>query len=216
MTSFEWRYKPVRELATALAAREISACELAEAAIARIESLDMKLNAVCARDFDRARAAARAADDALATGERRPLLGIPLLVKESFNVASPIAGRPVTAPPAMPRATAAVPPGAAAGRPAGHRRRVPRGRGTGDLQPRSRRERRSRVSALSPARRPTCAGEGGGPEAPGRPGRAPRSAGRDSDRSEVAPAGTRYARLPPPDSCSSVERGRRWRQRTGN
>ena len=87
MTIFEWKYKTVRELATALAAREISARELAEAAIARIESLDIKLNAVCVRDFDRARAAARAADDALATGERRPLLGIPLLVKESFNVA---------------------------------------------------------------------------------------------------------------------------------
>ncbi|RKF30550.1 amidase [Paraburkholderia fungorum] len=87
MTNFEWQYKSVREMASALAAREISACELAEAAIARIESLDPKLNAVCVRDFDRARDAARAADHALATGERRPLLGIPLLVKESFNVA---------------------------------------------------------------------------------------------------------------------------------
>ncbi|MFM0729626.1 amidase [Paraburkholderia sediminicola] len=87
MTNFEWKYKSAWEMAAALAAREISACELAEAAIARIESLDAKLNAVCVRDFDRARDAARAADDALATGERRPLLGIPLLVKESFNVA---------------------------------------------------------------------------------------------------------------------------------
>ncbi|MFT4434519.1 amidase [Caballeronia sp. 15715] len=87
MTNIEWKYKSVRELTAALAAREISACELAEAAIARIESLDPKLNAVCVRDFDRALDAARAADDALAKGERRPLLGIPLLVKESFNVA---------------------------------------------------------------------------------------------------------------------------------
>jgi amidase len=87
MTNFDWKYKSVRELTVALAAREISACELAEAAIARIESLEPKLNAVCVRDFDRALDAARAADDALTTGERRPLLGIPLLVKESFNVA---------------------------------------------------------------------------------------------------------------------------------
>ncbi|MFT4506274.1 amidase [Caballeronia sp. 15711] len=87
MTNIEWKYKSVWELTAALAAREISACELAEAAIARIESLDPKLNAVCVRDFDRALDAARAADDALAKGERRPLLGIPLLVKESFNVA---------------------------------------------------------------------------------------------------------------------------------
>ncbi|MGH8147203.1 MAG: amidase [Rhodanobacteraceae bacterium] len=87
MTNFEWTYKSAQELAAALAAREVSACELADAAIARIENLDPKLNAVCVRDFDRARNAARAADDALAMGERRPLLGIPLLVKESFNVA---------------------------------------------------------------------------------------------------------------------------------
>ena len=33
------------------------------------------------------RAAAREADAALARGERRPLLGIPMTVKESFNVA---------------------------------------------------------------------------------------------------------------------------------
>ena len=87
MTQFEWTYRPVRELAAALATKEISACELAEAAIARIERIDPKLNAVCVQDFDRAREAARAADGALAAGERRPLLGIPLLVKESFNVA---------------------------------------------------------------------------------------------------------------------------------
>ena len=39
------------------------------------------------RDFDRARQAAIAADQALARGERRPLLGLPMTVKESFNVA---------------------------------------------------------------------------------------------------------------------------------
>src|SRR5258708_5911779 len=37
-------------------------------------------------------AAARAADKALAAGERRPLLGIPITVKESYN----IAGLPTT------------------------------------------------------------------------------------------------------------------------
>jgi amidase len=87
MTKSEWTYKSVRELTAALGRREISAGELADAAIARIESLDPRLNAVCVRDFERARDAARAADDALERGERRPLLGIPLLVKESFNVA---------------------------------------------------------------------------------------------------------------------------------
>src|SRR6266576_4141851 len=74
------------ELATALVDREISARELLDAAIARIEALDPKINAVVVRDFDRARAAADAADVALGKGERKPLLGLPMTVKEQFNI----------------------------------------------------------------------------------------------------------------------------------
>jgi amidase len=37
-------------------------------------------------DFDRARAAARSADEARARGEDRPLLGIPVTVKESYDI----------------------------------------------------------------------------------------------------------------------------------
>ena len=77
----------VGALTAALAAREVSAAELFEAAVARIERLDGPINAVVVRDFDRARAAAQAADAALARGERRPLLGVPMTVKEAFNVA---------------------------------------------------------------------------------------------------------------------------------
>ncbi|TBR75317.1 MAG: amidase [Burkholderiaceae bacterium] len=73
--------------AQALAVRRGGATELCEAAIARIEQIDGALNAVVVRDFDRARAQARAANAALARGERRPLLGVPMTVKESFNVA---------------------------------------------------------------------------------------------------------------------------------
>jgi amidase len=54
----------------ALQARKISAIELADHVIARIEALDPKLNAVVVRDFDRARDAAKIADAALARGER--------------------------------------------------------------------------------------------------------------------------------------------------
>src|SRR6267142_2468306 len=85
-------YRTAGELATALADREISARELLDAAISRIEALDPKINAVVVRDFDRARAAADAADAALARGARRPLLGLPMTVKEQFN----IAGLPTT------------------------------------------------------------------------------------------------------------------------
>jgi len=76
-----------RDLVEALAARRVSALELADAAIARIEERDKAINAVVVRDFDRARDAARAADAALARGERRPLLGLPMTVKESHNMA---------------------------------------------------------------------------------------------------------------------------------
>jgi amidase len=74
-------------LVAALAARRVSAAELTEAAIGRIEARDGPINAVVVRDFDRAREAAKAADAALARGERRPLLGLPMTVKESHNVA---------------------------------------------------------------------------------------------------------------------------------
>jgi amidase len=75
------------ELARLLAERNIGALELCDLHIARIERRDTDINAVVVRDFDRAREAARAADAALARGERRPLLGVPMTVKESYDVA---------------------------------------------------------------------------------------------------------------------------------
>ncbi len=75
------------QMAAALADRTVGAVELFDAAVQRIESLDGPINAVVVRDFERARLAARAADAALARGERRPLLGVPMTVKEAFNVA---------------------------------------------------------------------------------------------------------------------------------
>ncbi|MBT1508937.1 amidase [Bradyrhizobium sp. SRL28] len=79
-------YRSVSELRALLDARKVSAVELFEHAVGRIEAFDLRINAVVVRDFDRARAAAREADAALGRGERRPLLGIPMTVKESFNV----------------------------------------------------------------------------------------------------------------------------------
>lgn len=60
--------------------------ELTEATIARIERDDKAINAICVPDFDRARAAAHRADQARGRGEDRPLLGIPMTVKESYNM----------------------------------------------------------------------------------------------------------------------------------
>ena len=87
MAKSQWSFKTAVELSAALAAKQVSAVELAQDAIGRIERHDDKINAVCVRDFERGLAAARAADAALARGEARPLLGIPMTVKESYNVA---------------------------------------------------------------------------------------------------------------------------------
>jgi len=83
----EWSFRTATELSAALAAKKVSAVELAQDAIGRIERHDGKINAICVRDFDRGLEAARAADAARARGDAKPLLGIPLTVKESYNVA---------------------------------------------------------------------------------------------------------------------------------
>ena len=92
MAKSEWSFKTAVELSSALAAKQVSAVELAQDAIGRIERHDGKINAVCVRDFARGLDAARAADAARGRGETRPLLGLPLTVKESYN----IAGLPTT------------------------------------------------------------------------------------------------------------------------
>jgi amidase len=73
-------------LAKALGERQVSAVELCDEAIRAIETKDGPINAVVVRDFDRAREAAKAADAALSRGENRPLLGVPMTVKESHHI----------------------------------------------------------------------------------------------------------------------------------
>jgi len=87
MAKSGWTFKSARELSQALRAKKASALELTEDAIARIEQHDSRIDAICVRDFARALDAARAADAAIARGDLRPLTGIPMTVKESFNVA---------------------------------------------------------------------------------------------------------------------------------
>jgi len=75
------------QTAAAIRSGETSAILECEAAIARIEARDGPINAVVVRDFDRARDAAREADRRLASGDTAPFLGVPMTVKESFNIA---------------------------------------------------------------------------------------------------------------------------------
>jgi amidase len=76
-------------LATAAAIRsgETTARAEVEAAIARIEADDGDINAVVVRDFDRARAAADAIDGRGPAADGMPMLGVPMTVKEAFDVA---------------------------------------------------------------------------------------------------------------------------------
>lgn len=77
-------FSSATDLAALVRERKIGCLELADHLIARIERLDGRLNAVVVRDFDRAREAARAMDAAGASG---PLGGVPITVKESYDVA---------------------------------------------------------------------------------------------------------------------------------
>ncbi|SEB99722.1 amidase [Amycolatopsis tolypomycina] len=83
----EWSFKTAGELLSAMRAGAVTSAELTDEAIARIERDDPSINAICVPDFDRARAAARRADEARARGADRPLLGVPVTVKESYDMA---------------------------------------------------------------------------------------------------------------------------------
>lgn len=83
----EWSFQPAEEILAALRAGAVTSAELTDEAIARIEREDEVINAICVPDFDRARAAADRADQARARGEDLPLLGVPVTVKESYDMA---------------------------------------------------------------------------------------------------------------------------------
>jgi amidase len=79
---------PATELALRLRQREVSSLELLQHHLRRVERLNPALNAVVVFDTDAALQRARDADAALARGECwGPLHGLPMTVKESFDVA---------------------------------------------------------------------------------------------------------------------------------
>jgi aspartyl-tRNA(Asn)/glutamyl-tRNA(Gln) amidotransferase subunit A len=75
------------EIAQAVAARELSALDATEAALARIAKHDSVLNSFTDITADRARAKARSVDAAIAAGQKvGPLAGVPFAVKNLFDV----------------------------------------------------------------------------------------------------------------------------------
>jgi amidase len=81
------------QLAADIRDRKIGCVELLDFFLARADTHNPKLNAIVVWQIDKARARARAADEALAKGENwGPLHGVPMTIKESFN----LAGLPTT------------------------------------------------------------------------------------------------------------------------
>ncbi|HQT63092.1 MAG: amidase [Acidocella sp. 20-57-95] len=81
-------FATARRIASLIKAGKISALEVTDFYIARIEAFDDALNAVVVRDFDRARAQAKSLDRTKKKHAKLPpLYGVPMTLKESFDVA---------------------------------------------------------------------------------------------------------------------------------
>ena len=72
--------------ADGLARKQFSSAELTQSVIDAIAAKDGEIGAYLTLDADGALAAAQAADARIAAGERTPLLGIPLAIKDNYNV----------------------------------------------------------------------------------------------------------------------------------
>src|SRR5437867_4013334 len=81
-------FRSARQLAADVKKKKLGCLELLDLYLARVEKYDGALNAIVVRDFDRARTRARAADRALARRQVwGPLHGVPMTIKESYDVA---------------------------------------------------------------------------------------------------------------------------------
>ena len=81
-------FRSATQLAAAIRGKKVGCLELLDLYLARAEKHDPAINAIVVRDTDRARARARDADHALARGTTwGPLHGVPMTIKESYDVA---------------------------------------------------------------------------------------------------------------------------------
>jgi amidase len=83
----ETLFRSATEAAEMVRRKEISARELTEMLLARIDAVDPAVNAVVELRREAAVREAAAADQAMARGVPGPFHGVPMTVKESFNVA---------------------------------------------------------------------------------------------------------------------------------
>ncbi|MCL5743208.1 MAG: amidase [Acidobacteria bacterium] len=85
-------HAPAAALARAIRAREISSEEIVNACLARIETVNGRINAAVRVRAEEARREAREADAALTRGAvKGPLHGVPVTIKDSFDLAGVVA-----------------------------------------------------------------------------------------------------------------------------
>ena len=78
-------FRSAKQLAAAIKTKKIGCLELLDLYLTRVEKYDGALNAIVVLDFDRARTRAKALDRA--RGAKGPLHGVPMTIKESYDVA---------------------------------------------------------------------------------------------------------------------------------
>src|SRR5258705_5447047 len=80
-------FRSAKELAADIRKKKIGCLELLDLYLQRVEKHNPELNAIIATDLEGARKRARAADRALARKQVwGPLHGVPMTIKESYNV----------------------------------------------------------------------------------------------------------------------------------
>src|SRR5688500_14888780 len=82
MQDKELAFTSAWELRGMMGARKVSSVEVTEVYLQRIEEMNSKLNAYLTVDGEGAMAQAREADGRLAKGDKAPMLGVPIAIKD--------------------------------------------------------------------------------------------------------------------------------------
>jgi amidase len=97
MDQVELVYSGAAAQAAMIARKEVSARELVDACLDRIDAYDRRLNAFKEVYADAARSAADEADQRVVHGDPSPLLGVPVAVKDDIAIAGRVTGHGTTA-----------------------------------------------------------------------------------------------------------------------
>jgi amidase len=90
MDAADLAYAGIARQAELVRSREVSPVELVDVYLERIERIDPQLNSFRTVAAERARAEARQAEGRAGAGDERPLLGVPVAVKDNIDVAGEV------------------------------------------------------------------------------------------------------------------------------